>query len=198
MNILEFACGTGCLAKYFVDSMYMYTGMDNSEEMLKIARETVPNAHFIRGDMRKFKIHQIFDAVIINGNSFAHMIENGDVAGCLESAYNALKPKGLFIFDTFNASYIFTHFEPNTGDTYEIGDTTITRASTSTPNLTTGWTWQWDTQYYIIANGVKRIVDDSMLLRAFTRDEIDLWLQYCNFKLVNVENFEMPHREPFT
>ena len=41
------ACGTGVLTQYLKGEV---TGLDGSEEMLKIARERVPGATFVQGD----------------------------------------------------------------------------------------------------------------------------------------------------
>ena len=46
-RVLDLACGTGVLTQYLRGEV---TGLDGSEEMLKIARERVPGAAFVRGD----------------------------------------------------------------------------------------------------------------------------------------------------
>ena len=46
-RILDVACGTGVLTQYLKGEV---TGLDGSEEMLKIARERVPGATFVQGD----------------------------------------------------------------------------------------------------------------------------------------------------
>jgi SAM-dependent methyltransferase len=44
--VLDVACGTGVLTRYLKGEV---TGLDGSEEMLKIARERVPGATFVQG-----------------------------------------------------------------------------------------------------------------------------------------------------
>ena len=46
-RVLDVACGTGFLTRYLRGEV---TGLDGSEEMLKIARERVPEATFVNGD----------------------------------------------------------------------------------------------------------------------------------------------------
>ena len=46
-RVLDVACGTGVLTRYLKGEV---TGLDGSEEMLKIARERVPGATFVQGD----------------------------------------------------------------------------------------------------------------------------------------------------
>jgi SAM-dependent methyltransferase len=187
MNVLELGCGTGVLAKYFIDSMYSYLGVDLYEEMLQIARETAPQGHFVQGDMRTFRVHRTFDAIIINGKTFSHLLSNSDLLSCLDSISRVLKPKGLLIFDVFDANYIFSNFQEKVEDIINYDDISVKRFSTNTPNLETGWTWDWTTKYYILQNAVQRIVDDNITLRAFTKDELDLWLRYCQLTPINYE-----------
>ncbi len=46
-RVLDVACGTGFLTRYLRGNVI---GLDSSEEMLKIARDRVPGASFVRGD----------------------------------------------------------------------------------------------------------------------------------------------------
>ena len=51
-KILDLGCGTGNpIAKYIVQRGYCVTGVDQSEKMLEIAKNVVPEAKFIHGDM---------------------------------------------------------------------------------------------------------------------------------------------------
>jgi ubiquinone/menaquinone biosynthesis C-methylase UbiE len=52
-RVLEVACGTGNHSRLLVERGYEVTGVDVSDDMLRIARSKVKrNAKFIRGDMR--------------------------------------------------------------------------------------------------------------------------------------------------
>ena len=46
-RVLDVACGTGVLTRYLKGEV---TGLDGSEEMLKIARERMPGAAFVKAD----------------------------------------------------------------------------------------------------------------------------------------------------
>ncbi len=50
---LDFACGTGRILKYLVGRTETSTGIDVSESMLEVAREKVPSAQIIKGDLTK-------------------------------------------------------------------------------------------------------------------------------------------------
>jgi len=48
-------------------------------------------------------------------------------------------------------------------------------------NLKTGWTWNWDAVYVVDNARRKRTVRDRSALRAFTRDELRLFLKLAGF-----------------
>lgn len=47
-SILDIGCGTGELLKYYQDKDFTVTGLDVSEEMIKIAKEKVPSSNFVK------------------------------------------------------------------------------------------------------------------------------------------------------
>jgi ubiquinone/menaquinone biosynthesis C-methylase UbiE len=47
VGVLDVACGTGFLTRHLRGE---FTGLDQSEEMLKIARQRIPEATFVQGD----------------------------------------------------------------------------------------------------------------------------------------------------
>ena len=51
-KVLDLGCGTGSpVAKYIVQRGYGVTGVDQSKEMLRIAKQVVPEAELIHADM---------------------------------------------------------------------------------------------------------------------------------------------------
>jgi len=54
-ELLDVACGTGAHA-HFLKNDFKITGFDINEEMLKIAREKVPDIPFIKCDMKKMDL----------------------------------------------------------------------------------------------------------------------------------------------
>ena len=51
-------------------------------------------------------------------------------------------------------------------------------------NLATGWTWDWTAKYIIEQDGKVSEYDDLTTLRAFTRDEIELFLKLAGFNII--------------
>lgn len=186
-SILEPGCGSGNLAPYFIRNGYSYTGLDIAGEMLKIARELHPQVLFIQGDMRDFHLDQSFDAVVISGRSFTYMTTNEDVLNALKSIHRCLKSDGILIFDNFNAETIFLNFKPEATHTVEQGKTCYKRVSQSSWNLQTGWTWNWHATYHIQREGeTEEIIEDHSILRAFTEQEMSLFLKLANFKIEEI------------
>jgi SAM-dependent methyltransferase len=183
-RILELGCGAGNLAARFQEAGYDYVGMDSAEPMLQIARNENPKAKFIRGDMRNFSVRKKFDAVLIGGRSFSYMVSNADVIKTLRSVRRALRPKGVLILDNFDAELIFQDMSRPLRDKVRSNGRTVTRVSKRTINLNTGWTWNWDAEYVVDEKGRRRRFRDRTILRAFTGDEINLFLSLAGFTAV--------------
>jgi SAM-dependent methyltransferase len=185
-KILEVGCGSGMLARRFLANGYDYTGLDVAEEMLAIAREEIQQDVFVQSDMRDLRFSNEFDAVLITGRSLAYVTDNKGIIDTLTGIHNALKEKGLFVFGIFEASGIFENF----GDfeqTIELPDKKIQRISHLEKNLETGWTWNWHARYISESNGKKTQHEDKTTLRAFTKDEILLFLKLTGFDGVVIQ-----------
>ena len=181
-KILEVGCGSGMLARRFLKNGYNYLGLDLSDEMLKIARAEVKEDLFLQGDMRKLSFKGQFDSVLITGRSIAYITENKGIIDTFNGVRESLKDNGLFVFGIFEANRIFDNlndFEQN----IEHNDKRIRRISKLKRNLETGWTYDWSAKYIIENKGTISEFDDLTTLRAFTRDEIHLFLKLTDFKV---------------
>ncbi len=184
-SVLEIGCGSGNLYPYFAQGGYAYTGLDLSEEMLAIAREEHPAGRFVRGDMRDFDLKETFDAVLVTGRSFTYMTRNDDVYRALTSMGRHLVGGGLLVFDNFQARDIFTDFRTELTSVCTYGPRTYTRVSRNSVNGETGWTWNWRATYRIEEAGRKtKVIEDTAVLRAFTPDEIELYLTLDGYEPV--------------
>jgi SAM-dependent methyltransferase len=180
-RVLEIGCGAGNLANRFRAAGYDYTGMDSAKPMLRIARRENPEALFLHGDMRRFSVRKKFDAVVVVGRSFTYMTSNADVLAALRCIRRALRPKGVFVFDNFNASAVFKDISRPLRDEVRVGGKTISRVSKRSINLRAGWTWNWNATYVIKDGSQQQNFRDDSILRAFTRDELELFLVLSGF-----------------
>lgn len=189
-SVVELGCGTGNLAKRLHEAGYKYLGIDLFEEMLNIAKTTSPMANFCQGDARSFVLQEKQDCVIITGRSISYLTTNNDIINSLTCIANNLKQGGLLMFDAIDASQLFVGFTDEKLDnllaTY--GTNKYKRISKSRKNLNSGWTWDWESEYYLKnqTGEFVKIGEDFSTLRAFLRDELSLFFKLTGFELVNI------------
>ena len=181
-KILEVGCGSGMLAHRFLKNGYDYTGVDLFNEMLKIARTEVPSGLFVQADMRNLSFDQQFDAVLITGRSISYVIENRGIMDTLHGIHKSLRDGGILVFGFFEANGIFDNFN-DFEQLIEHGKKKIRRISKLKMNLETGWTYDWHATYIIEDNGEVATYDDLTTLRAFTKDEMLLFLKLSGFQV---------------
>jgi len=184
-KILEIGCGSGMLARRFLDKGYDYLGLDLSHEMLEIARQEVKSDRFNQGDMRNLIFDNQFDAILITGRSIAYITDNQGIINTLNGVHKSLKDKGLFVFGVFEANRIFEEFD-DFEQIMDCNNKNIKRISHLEKNLATGWTWDWFARYIIEDEEGIREVEDQTTLRAFTRDEITLFLKLTDFRIEEI------------
>jgi ubiquinone/menaquinone biosynthesis C-methylase UbiE len=97
-KMLDLACGTGNHALLLHD-IFQITGVDINPEMLKIAREKVPNVDFIQGDMKKLDLDSEFDLITCLFSAISYNTSGDELESTLKKFQAHLKPGGLLIFD---------------------------------------------------------------------------------------------------
>lgn len=186
-SVLEIGCGSGNLAPYFLKNNYTYLGLDRYDEMLEIARKNHPDAAFIRSDMRDLHLEGTFGAVIVTGRSLCYITSNRGIMMALQSIRKTLEAGGILIFDSFDANKTIPNLKTSFIQDVEVGDTKYKRVSRNALNMECGWTWDWEADYYIEKKGEeKRVVRDNTVLRAFTEDEMTLFLRLNGFDVLDV------------
>ncbi|MCX6236781.1 MAG: class I SAM-dependent methyltransferase, partial [Bacteroidia bacterium] len=145
-KILEIGCGSGMLARRFLENGYDYLGLDLFNEMLEIARREVKSDRFIQCDMRNLSFDRQFDAILITGRSISYVTENKGIIDTLTGVNRSLKDNGLFVFGVFDANQIFDNFD-DFEQNIEHNNKKIRRISHLEKNLATGWTYNWFAKY---------------------------------------------------
>jgi len=184
-KILEIGCGSGMLARRFLNNGYDYLGLDLFNEMLDIARSEIKSDRFIQCDMRNVSFDQQFDSVLITGRSLAYVIDNLGIIDTLTGIHKSLKDNGLFVFGVFDANEIFDNFN-DFEQNIEHNNKKIRRISKLKKNLSTGWTYNWSAKYIIEKDNELQEYDDITTLRAFTKDEITLFMKLTNFSIKEI------------
>ena len=106
-KVLDLACGTGHHSIYFAKSGYEITGIDKSEEMIRIARENSKDIAGVKFLIASFlnvypRLKDRFDAVICLGNSLPHLLSKKNLKKTLQNIYNLLNPEGILIVQNRN------------------------------------------------------------------------------------------------
>ncbi|AFK05004.1 Methyltransferase type 11 [Emticicia oligotrophica DSM 17448] len=189
-SVLEIGCGTGNLAKRLINAKFDYFGVDLFQEMLDIAATNAHKEYFLQADVRSMKLDKTFDCVIITGRSISYLTENKGIIEALKCINNSLKMNGLLLFDAIDAEKMFLDFKEIRTDKLEVefGQNKYKRVSKSKKNLSSGWTWDWESIYYQMNDyGIyEKIGEDFSTLRAFIKDELTLFLRMCGFELISI------------
>lgn len=98
-SILDLCCGTGYTIARLERMNYRVTGLDGSEQMLRIAEGCAPRSRFILSDARSFQLPEQFDAILSTFDSLNHLMTLAELEMVMANAHKALRPGGLFLFD---------------------------------------------------------------------------------------------------
>ena len=175
--VLDLGCGTGKLTRLLKQAGYDMIGVDNSEEMLEIAREMEYEADaepdeaekadaepdeaderqilYLLQDMREFELYGTVRAVISICDSMNYITDEEDLRTVFRLVNNYLDPKGIFVFD-LNTCYKYREL---------LGETTISE------NREEG-SFIWD-NYFDEESGI-----NEYDLTLFIREEGNLYRKY--------------------
>lgn len=95
-NMLDVGCGWGRYVFRFFDQGLVYQGIDHSVEMLKVARETNPEADFIEGSFRTMSFPSdhfdgLWSCCSLAAVPKVHLVD------ILKEHYRVLKPGGVMM-----------------------------------------------------------------------------------------------------
>lgn len=103
--VLDLGCGTGKLTRIMSQYGYDMIGVDNSFEMLDMARENdTSEILYLLQDMREFELYGTVRAVYSACDSLNYVLEEDELLRVFALVNNYLDPGGLFVFD-MNSMY---------------------------------------------------------------------------------------------
>lgn len=117
-NILDLACGQGRhsleLARQGYSNVF---GLDRSHYLIRKAKSIMQaeglKVNFKEGDARKLPFStDMFDVVMILGNSFGYFESTEDDVKILKEVYRILKPGGIFLIDVADGAYLKNNYLP--------------------------------------------------------------------------------------
>ncbi len=157
-ELLDVGCGTGRHIALLADS-FKCTGLDLSDEMLRIARRNVKGAKFVKGNMFGFELHKKFDVILCLFSAIAYAKTDEQLKGTLSSFSSHLRDGGMVIIQPWiqKSKWKKGHIAM---ETFDSGNVKIARASYSggTPRLSTF------RMEYIIAEkgkGIRHVVEED-------------------------------------
>jgi SAM-dependent methyltransferase len=186
-SVLEIGSGTGNLAKHFIKNSYNYQGLDYSQDMVNLAKAKNNEGHFLHGDMRDFKLQKPVESIIITGRSSSYLLNNKDVNSALKSIHSNLKPNGLLCFDFIDANRFLKDIKGGKTITHNavFSNKQYSRDSYLNNCETENFMFNWDAKYFEnTSNNKTLIAEDKSQVRAFTKNEWELFLLLNDFELI--------------
>jgi 2-polyprenyl-3-methyl-5-hydroxy-6-metoxy-1,4-benzoquinol methylase len=98
VDILELGCGTGIYLNS-LSADYNVTGIDISNEMLKIARGKIPDGEFLKMKIEDFELKKKFDVILCLYDTINHLVNFNLWKKTFKKVYAHLNSNGIFIFD---------------------------------------------------------------------------------------------------
>ena len=102
IKVLDFGTGSARLPQHLTTHgipAENITGVELSEELVRIAKKNIPGATFIHGDITKVRLPPNYFDLITSNMVFEFLDENG-LEQALTNAHKSLKPKGIILFIT--------------------------------------------------------------------------------------------------
>lgn len=184
--VLELGCGTGKMMTLLGKAGFDMIGVDNSVEMLQIAREkTSQDFLYLLQDMREFELYGTVKAVISVCDSVNYITKKEELRKIFQLVNNYLDPEGLFIFD-FNTEYKYREL---------IGETVIAEDREDVSFI---WFNEYDEESHLNDIDLKVFVQEEgdiyqkfqeeHIQRGYTLDEIKQLLEESG--LIFLEDYE--------
>ena len=106
-NLLDVCCGSGHLGKYFLEKGFSVTGIDLSDQAIKLAKEKTKDfgsqASWIKANASDFDLNQKFTLAVSTFDSFNYLEDLNALENCFKCVYKHLLDKGFFVFDLYTA-----------------------------------------------------------------------------------------------
>lgn len=98
-RVLDLCCGSGHVTKELVARGYTVTGVDNSAELIELARYQLPHVDFRVQDARHLSLDGRYRAALSTFDSLNHILAIDELKRVFAGVRDVLEPGGRFVFD---------------------------------------------------------------------------------------------------
>ena len=197
-RVLELGCGSGGHAAHLAPMVKELVGVERSDEMVAQAKEkAIPHFHVLIGDATQLSQaltadyrESYFDAAVSLFHVVSYINENEQLLSCFQSAFDALKTGGVFVFDVWFTPAVYwlrpeKRVRQMKDDFITVERTAISDVDVMKNVVTVNFTTD------IIDNhtGEKTILDEKHPMRCFSVPEVALLAKNVGFSMVCAEEF---------
>lgn len=185
-SLLDLCCGQGRHALALARTGINVTGVDLSEELLLLARQTATQSalktEFIKADMRRLPedLNGRFDAVINMFSAFGYLESQDEDQKVLFQVANALKPGGKLMMDLLNREWVIINNEPYVWRNNDDGSTILEHRELDLRNSINHLTFT-----EIAPDGSRRLASE-LHMRLYTLTEMSQMLETAGMELISV------------
>jgi SAM-dependent methyltransferase len=198
LKILELGCGSGGHATFMAPKVNELLGVERSRYMADEARKkNIPNFQVVEGDVTQLK-HSLpdqkqqnyFDAVVSLFHVVSYLNDNQQVVSCFNSAFHALKPGGVFVFDVwFTPAVYWLRPEKRVRQMKDDAITVERTAISDVDVMKNVVTVHFTTDITDNTTGEKTTLDEEHPMRCFSVPEVALLASSVGFSMVCAEEF---------
>ena len=109
-SILDVACGTGNVSETLADRGYDVTGVDLSDEMIKIAKTKSGRVDYYTQGIAQINLDRRYDAAVSLFDSLNYVLDPAELALGMCKVNQHIEDNGLFIFDVNTIYALENHF----------------------------------------------------------------------------------------
>lgn len=185
-KLLDVACGEGSFALSMAKSGWQVTGIDQSDEMLRLAKHRSQQAkldiNFVKQDMRFLDFSDEFDLATCWFDSLNYMLTTDDLQSTFNNVARALKPNGWFLFDMNTAYGLAVHWQKERcyvqQESPELLELHRTDYDFETNKACLKITW------FVREGEVWQKFEEKHVERAFSLQEIENCLNYAGLEVI--------------
>jgi SAM-dependent methyltransferase len=196
-SVLDIGCGTGSHAITLAERGYQVSAIDQSEEMIAVAKEKAQQKRcefaLEQKDIRNFDLGRQFDCVISLFAVMSYMISNKDVIDAMLCVRKHLKPGGIFIFDVWYGPAVLHLLPSDRVKEFKRNDEIIYRIAQSDldhlkQNIIVNYT--------LINSHTSEVIKESHKLRFFFLQELKLLAGIVEMEFIDCFPFLSIDKKP--